>query len=222
MKLSSFASFVFLALLSFSFVACASKHATETDQATVEALMLSSEGDFAACYDQYQSRFPEGGEGKIHLRADYLPNGEFANVRSVDSFPGSGPLIHCLSAVVESWIAVPPYSRGPVDLNFDFEKDAVTEAKPLSPEEIESVMSKQSSDFLQCYEKARADFPGIEKGNMRLEFEVLTNGRTGRIRELSGFEGSSLVFTCLRDRARTWQFPERDISTSVIWTWTFG
>jgi hypothetical protein len=209
------------ALLIFS--GCASRQATETDQAAVEALMFESETRFSQCYEEFERRFPNGDQGHLMLRADYLPNGEFSNIRTVESFPGSGPLVLCLSSVVQGWRAAPPYSRGPVDLHFEFSRKRASGAeRALKQEEIEKVMSAQAGDFHECYEEAKKITPQLRGGEIRLEFEVLASGSTGRLRELSGFNGSEVVFQCLSQKARNWSFPQREVNTSVVWTWQFG
>ncbi|TVQ80099.1 MAG: hypothetical protein EA369_03355 [Bradymonadales bacterium] len=203
-------------------VACASKHAAQTDQSTVEALMIESEFRIQNCYRDFQERFPSVDGGSLRLRADYLPNGEFGSVRSIESFAGSGPLVHCLSRIVESWRASPPFSRGPVDLHFEYTRRSSISMKGLEEGDIEKVMDARSSDFKECYDWARDQVSEMETGDLRLQFEVLSSGEVGRVRELAGFKGSEMLLFCLEPRARRWTFPASEVSTLVNWTWTFA
>jgi len=214
----------FLLGLCVFFAACGgTRHAAKTDQSVIDALILDSDYRFNQCYSEFERRFESTEGGEIHLRADYLPNGNFANTRPIKSFSGAGPLIHCLSSVVNSWTASPPYARGPVDIRIRYEpRSPQQEAEVLSSEEIHQVMDGSSDDFRHCYREAKKTDSEVAGGDLSFQFEVLTSGRVARLREISGFRGSELIFDCLQSKVQNWKFPESRDNTTVTWRWSFA
>jgi len=101
--------------------ACAPKQAMERDQQIIDELVVQHKDQIELCYEQARTRNQHLGSGRLHLRADHLPDGRLSNVRALQSFPGSHSLVRCLEGLIASWETERPVTRGPVDIIWDFQ-----------------------------------------------------------------------------------------------------
>jgi len=114
--------FLSLFFVSLSLFGCAPKAAIERDQAIIDQLVASHKNEIDQCYFEELKANPQLGSGEIILRVDQLPTGDFARPRRLKGFSGADPVIQCIGKIVVNWKGPPPYTRGPVDLVWNFQR----------------------------------------------------------------------------------------------------
>jgi len=102
---------------------CAVRQAEQRDQAMFDELVNQHRTQIDSCFQAEAQQNPRLGEGTLVIRADHLPNGEFSNIRRLKSFPGSDGVFECITSLMKNWKTERPYTRGPVDLFWKFEKN---------------------------------------------------------------------------------------------------
>lgn len=102
-------------------ISCVPKAAIQRDQAIIDQLVAQNKPEIDQCYFEQLKSNPSIGSGEILIRVDQLPNGEFTRPRRLKAFIGADPVIDCISKIVINWKGPPPYTRGPVDLAWNFQ-----------------------------------------------------------------------------------------------------
>lgn len=106
----------------FGLSACAPKQALERDNQFIQALVNEHKEQVRQCYIQAAQNDETVGEGKLVIRADHNPNGNLSNFWTRKHFKGSQPVEACLYELMSEWKTPPPYTRGPVELSWDFNR----------------------------------------------------------------------------------------------------
>lgn len=207
-------------LLLIGSTACASKHALRRDQSMIDQAMLSHEAEIEACYTSQKEQRSDLSGGIITIRAEHGVDGKFYELRQLKGFVGSGPVYDCIAEVVASWKTEAPYTRGPVDLSWNFEhRDQLGEG--LAASEISKVLARHQDDFDSCFSQLHAQKPEIKGGDIKFDIGIRPNGQIKDLRLVEGFKGSDEVFRCIEEQASQWVFPSSASDSQARWEWSF-
>jgi len=124
MKSKYFKFTIFGGICSFVLSSCVAKQALNQDQELINAMMRQNQTAFEACYNQAKQKNPDLKGGTLVLRFEHAPDGTLVAPRPMKRFIGSAPVESCLQQTLAKVQTERPRTRGPVDLQWNFESVA--------------------------------------------------------------------------------------------------